>query len=65
LRPGKPVVVTGVTEGRGPPREWTFARVAERYGDASIITAVLTRGTLASDSVDFRQVAPQRSKDAA
>jgi hypothetical protein len=30
--------------------------VAARYGDASVIAAVLTGGTLAGDSVDFRRV---------
>ncbi len=57
LRPGRPVVLTGVTEGWVPPREWTCARVAERYGDADVIAAVLTDGTLAGDRVDFRRIA--------
>jgi hypothetical protein len=57
LRAGRPVVLTGVTAGWVPPREWTFARVAERYGDADVIAAVLTDGMLAGDRVDFRRVA--------
>ncbi len=57
LRPGKPVVLTGLTDGWMPAREWTFANVAARYGDAQVIAAVLTDGTLAGDSVEFRRVA--------
>lgn len=56
LRAGRPVVLTGLTAGWVPPREWTFARVAERYGDANVVAAALTGGTLAGDSVDFRRV---------
>lgn len=56
LRPGKPVVLTGVTEGWVPPHEWTFANVAKRYGDAQVIAAKLTDGTLAGDTVDFRRI---------
>lgn len=56
LRPRKPVVLTGVTEGWVPPPEWTFANVAERYGDAQVIAAKLTDGTLAGDTVDFRRI---------
>jgi len=56
LRTRRPVVLTGLTEGWMPPHEWTFANVAERYGDASVIAAVLTDGTLAGDIVKFRRV---------
>jgi lysine-specific demethylase 8 len=56
LRAGRPVVLTGLTEGWVPPREWTFARVAERYGDAAVIAAVLKNGTLAGETVDFRRI---------
>ncbi len=56
LRASRPVVLTGVTEGWVPPHEWTFENIATRYGDASVIAAVLTGGTLAGDSVDFRRV---------
>ncbi|MEO6026175.1 MAG: cupin-like domain-containing protein [Candidatus Binatia bacterium] len=57
VRPGKPVVLTGLTADWAPPREWTFANVAERYGDAQVVAAVLTDGTLAGDGVEFRHVA--------
>jgi len=56
LRAGRPVVITGLTEGWLPLREWTFGRIAERYGDADVIAAALTDGTLAGDSVDFRRI---------
>ena len=56
LRPGRPVVLTGLTEGWLPAREWTFPRVADRYGDAQVISALLTDGTLAGNGVDFRRV---------
>jgi lysine-specific demethylase 8 len=56
LRASRPVVLTGLTEGWVPPHEWTFANVAQRYGEASVIAAVLTDGTLAGDTVDFRRV---------
>lgn len=56
LRASRPVVLTGVTEGWVPAREWTFARVAERYGDAQVIAAVLENGTLGRDTVDFRRI---------
>lgn len=56
LRASRPVVLTGITEGWVPPREWTCARVAERYGDAEVVAAVLTDGTLAGDAVDFQRV---------
>ena len=55
VRASRPVVLTGVTEGWVPPREWTFARVAERYGDAQVIAAVLENGTLGRDTVDYRR----------
>ncbi|MCC6846895.1 MAG: cupin-like domain-containing protein [Deltaproteobacteria bacterium] len=56
LRPGRPVVLTGVTDGWAPPREWTLANVAERYGAAPVIAARLTDGTLAGDGVAFQKV---------
>jgi hypothetical protein len=57
LRRGRPVVLTGVTEGWLPPREWTLARVAERYGEARVVAAVLTGGTLAGGGVNFQRIA--------
>lgn len=57
LRPRRPVVLTGLTHEWLPPREWTFARIAKRYGDAQVVAALLTNGTLGADSVDFRRIA--------
>lgn len=56
LRPRRPVVLTGLTDDWLPRREWTLAGVAERYGDAQVIAAMLTDGTLGGDTVDFRRV---------
>jgi hypothetical protein len=49
LRPRRPVVLRGITEGWLPPREWTLAHMAEHHGDSNVIAAVLTRGTLLDD----------------
>jgi Cupin-like domain len=57
LRPRRPVVLTGLTVDWVPPGEWTFARIAERYGSAEVVAAVLSNGTLAGDSVEFRRIA--------
>ena len=55
----RPVVLTGVTAGWTPAAEWTFERMAQRYGDASVITAALAGGTLLDDPTEgvvFRRV---------
>jgi len=49
VRPRRPVVLTGLTQGWLPPREWTFACMAARYGSAHVVAAALTNGTLADD----------------
>ena len=59
LRPRRPVVVTGLTDGWLPPAEWTPERMASRYGDARVIAARLAGGTLMDDPTDgvvFRRV---------
>lgn len=59
LRPRRPVVLTGLTDGWLPPAEWTFERMAERYGDARVIAAELAGGTLRDDPTEgvvFRRV---------
>jgi hypothetical protein len=57
VRPRRPVVLTGLTRGWVAARDWTFARIADRYGSAEVIAAVLVNGTLAGDTVDFRRIA--------
>lgn len=59
LTPRRPVVLTGLTEGWAPPAEWTFERLAARYGDARVVGAVLEAGKLFDDpatGVVFRRV---------
>ncbi len=58
LHPRRPVVLTGLTDGWLPPAEWTFARMAERWGEARVVAAALAEGTLLDDpsqGVVFRQ----------
>ena len=68
VRPRRPVVLTGLTdEGWLPPPAWTFARMAERYGDARVIAAELANGTLRDDpttGVVFRRVQVRAFVDA-
>jgi cupin-like protein len=50
LRPGRPVVLTGLTDEWQPAREWTPVRLAERFGDARVVSARLADGKLADDA---------------
>jgi hypothetical protein len=59
LRPRRPVVLTGVTDDWLPAAQWTFARMAERWGDAAVVAARLENHTLFDDpreGVVFRKV---------
>jgi lysine-specific demethylase 8 len=59
LRPRRPVVLTGVTDGWLPPAQWTLERMATRYGDARVVAAALDGHTLLNDpgnGVVFRRV---------
>lgn len=59
LRPSRPVILSGVTEGWTPSSEWTFERMARRYGDTSVVAAELEGGTLKDDPTEgvvFRRV---------
>lgn len=60
LRPGRPVILTGLTEGWLPLRDWTPARMAAHYGDARVVAAqLLPSGKLmddASGGVGFRHI---------
>src|SRR3982751_6246745 len=60
LRPGRPVILKNVAaDWPLPPSEWTFERVAERYGDADVVAAALEGGKLADapkEGVVFRKV---------
>jgi [protein]-arginine 3-hydroxylase / protease len=59
LRPRRPVVLTGLTDGWLPAAAWTFARMAERFGDAAVTAARLENRTLFDDpheGVVFRKV---------
>ncbi len=49
LRPRCPVILTGLTEGWLPRTEWTPERVGARYGDARVVAARLSNGTLLDD----------------
>ena len=49
LRGSRPVVLTGLTEGWLPAREWTLERMATRYGTARVVAATLANGTLLDD----------------
>jgi hypothetical protein len=59
VRPRRPVVLTGVTEGWLPAARWTFGHMAERWGDARLVAARLENRTLFDDpreGVVFRRV---------
>ncbi len=59
LRPSRPVILSGLTDAWLPPEEWTLARVAERWGAATVVAAVLANGTLMDDpenGVVFRRI---------
>lgn len=59
VRARRPVVLTGVTDGWLPAAEWTFAHMAERWGDAAVVAAKLANRTLFDDpreGVVFRKV---------
>ena len=59
LRPRRPVVLTGLTDDWLPAATWTFAHMAERYGDAAVTAARLENRTLFDDpreGVVFRKV---------
>lgn len=59
VRPGRPVVLTGLTEGWLPAEEWTFTHMASRYGAARVVSAALENGTLLDDpreGVIFRRI---------
>jgi hypothetical protein len=59
LRRRRPVVLHGLTAGWLPPEQWTLERMATRYGDARVVTAVLAAGVLLDDPKDgvvFRRV---------
>jgi hypothetical protein len=49
LRQGRPVILTGLTEGWLPPERWTLERMATEYGDARVVAAALANGTLLDD----------------
>jgi hypothetical protein len=51
LRPGRPVVLTGLTADWLPAPEWTPTRLAARFGDARVVSARLAEGTLIDDAV--------------
>jgi hypothetical protein len=52
LRPRRPVVLTGLTEGWRSPEEWTFEAMTRRYGSASVVAAKLVDGRLIDDSTN-------------
>jgi hypothetical protein len=59
LRPRRPVVLTGLTADWLPAAAWTFARMAVRFGDATVTAARLENRTLFDDpreGVVFRKV---------
>jgi len=59
VRPRRPVVLTGLTAGWLPAARWTFAHMAERWGDARLVAARLENRTLLDDpreGVLFRRV---------
>jgi len=59
VRPRRPVIVTGLTRGWLAPERWTLVRMAHEYGDARVVAAVLSEGTLLDDptsGVVFRRI---------
>lgn len=59
LRPRRPVVLTGLTDGWLPAAAWSFDHMAERFGDAAVTAARLENRTLFDDpreGVVFRKV---------
>jgi [protein]-arginine 3-hydroxylase / protease len=59
VRPRRPAVLTGLTEGWSPPQEWSLETLASRFGSARVVSARLSRGKLLDDPVDgvlFRHV---------
>ena len=59
VRPRRPVIVTGLTGGWLAPEQWTPVRMAHEYGDARVVAAVLSEGTLLDDptsGVVFRRI---------
>jgi hypothetical protein len=48
-RPRRPVVLTGLTAGWRPEREWTLRCMAERWGPARVVAAELADGRLMDD----------------
>jgi len=50
LRPRRPVVLTGLTQGWSGAEEWAFERMAARYGSARVVAATLVNGVVANDS---------------
>jgi hypothetical protein len=59
VRPRRPVVLTELTDAWRPPEEWTLERMADDYGAARVVAAVLASGTLMDDptrGVVFRHV---------
>ena len=60
VRPGRPVVVTGLTEGWRSEEDWAPQRLARDYGEAHVVAAMLANGALLDDAqrgVVFRQIA--------
>src|SRR5439155_5307900 len=59
VRPRRPVVVTGLTGGWLAAEQWTLGRMVHEYGDARVVAAVLSEGTLKDDptsGVVFRRI---------
>ena len=59
VRPRRPVIVTGLTRGWLAPEQWTLGRMVHEYGDARVVAAVLSEGTLKDDptsGVVFRRI---------
>jgi hypothetical protein len=58
-RPGRPVVVRGLTAGWRAPEDWRAERLAADYGTAQVVAAMLFDGTLLDDpesGVVFRRI---------
>lgn len=59
VRPRRPVVVTGLTEGWREPADWSPAALAAAYGETRVIAAPLRNGTLDEEpkrGVRFRYI---------